>query len=516
MKNKLFLKLYALVCCVGMCLFLQYRVVFALDLSVNFATKDKDNQESIQQQDVLYAKEETEKKIRKKISDTKLIEVLHLCIEAKDYKTITIKSSLTPQFTEVIDTQKELTKEGLFYFKIFQNAVYTIVANDGQETKTIEVPVTIIGMLGERDTEKPIILSLDYKEGNFVLDTIDFKPGLYGIFEDNDSMNQILDLSKFGNKAKVTHKKESGGYWIRIYDKDDNYRECKLTGLEPRVKSCYKKDTKVKLKVLDSIGLWKITEKPDGKTIKNLSGKESEVTINISSKDVPCIYVYNHANNYKKIELEEYLDEPEVTKAVKSGKNVALVAKDPVGLSKITETVDGDSILKLMGKNVTVRFNLSNEDVEDIYVYDEFNNIAKIHLDVDEEGPDVSVKKEGNDYVVYASDEESGIWKITEASTDKILKNYMKDKYPAFVTETLDGLNENEEYSIKVYDYVGNSTLVKVKDVQEEVIEEPKEEVIEEGTEKTTEEPKEEAIEEGTEKTTEEPKEEVIEENANV
>lgn len=458
MKNKFFSKFSKVVHVVGIsviCLLLQVKAVCALDVSVDFATKDKDNQESIQQNDVLYAKEDTEDKIRKKISDTKIIEFLHLCIQASDYKTITLRNSLTPQFIEVIDTNDVVKEEGVYYYKVCDNAVYTIEVTDGENTRTLDVPVTMIGSLGERDTEKPIIISLDYADGNFILETIDFKPGLYGIFEDNDSMNQIVDLSECGNKATVVHKKDSGGYWVRIYDKDDNYRECKLTGLEPRVKYCYKKDTRVKLKVVDSIGLWKITEEPDGEIIKDLQGKEMELTINLSSENTPCIYIYNHANNYKKIELEEYLEEPEVLKAFKSGKNATLIAKDPVGLLKITETIDGEPILKLMGKNVTVRFNLSSEDVSDVYVHNEFNNVSKVHLDVDENKPLVNVQKRNDVFVISAKDDESGIWKITEASTDKVINNYMRQDYPVDVTE------EIEENEVKVYDYAGNVAVVK-------------------------------------------------------
>lgn len=458
-KNKVFSKVCLIFFCFLFFVIMLEKETFALELSVEFATKDKDNQGYIEQDGVIYAKKATQEEIRKKISDTRKIDFIHLCINAKDYKDVTIKNSLEPKFIDVIDSKDKNISEGTYYYKVTKNAVYTVEISDDKEKVSVDVPVDIIGMLGERDTERPVILSLEYNEGNFVIEVIDFNPGLDGIYEDEDTMNKIVDLSSYGNKATVTHKKEHGGYWIRIYDGDDNYRLCKLTETEPRVSYCYKKDNRVKLKVLDSIGLWKITETEDGEPIKMLEGKEKELTFNISSSDVPFIYVYNHANNYQKIELEEYLGTPEISKAYKNSETVTLTAKDPVGLSKVTETVDGETLLNLMGKNITVRFNLTDSVIEDIYVHDEFDNMTKVHLEEDNTEPVVNVSKKENGYIITASDEESGIWKIADDFTGKIIKNYTRKDYPKTITEKIDNV-ESLETGIRVYDYAGNYAVV--------------------------------------------------------
>ena len=438
------------------------RVVLAMEASVNFVTSDKDNEIDVRKGRQIYAKKNTQDEIKRKISNTRIIDFIYLAIEAKDYKSITIKNDINPKFEDIIDLNDEITSEGVFYYKVTTNAIYTVEVSDGEKTYDIDVPIKIIGEFGERDTESPIILSLSYNEGNFILEAMDFNPGLYGIFYDNEDMEQIVDLTGFGNKATVCQKKDSGGYWIRVYDGDDNYKPVRLTGITPRIGYCYKKGDTLKLKVYDSLGLWKITEQEDGEPIQLIGGKEAEITTKLPSTEVPCIYVYNHANNYSKVDLEDYLEEPTIVSAFKNKAKAVLTVKSPVGLLKITENMDGDTLQRLMGKNITVRFNLSSEEVTDVYVYDEFKNIAKVELNDDEEGPEVSIKEKEDGYVLMAKDENSGIWKITDATTNKLIKHYIKQEYPKTIIEKVADLVDKETI-LRVYDYVGNYSEILVK-----------------------------------------------------
>ena len=184
-------KMVLILCCFTVmcaCLFFNAKNTFALGLSVEFVTKDKDNQWDVEKDEPIYAKEPTQEKIKTRISDTRRIDFIYLCIQANDYTSVTIKNDLQPAFIEVLDTSENITQEGFYYYKITKNATYIIQAQDGEDSFYVDIPVTIIGEFGERDTESPVILSLEYNEGNFILEAIDFKPGLYGIFEDNDDM----------------------------------------------------------------------------------------------------------------------------------------------------------------------------------------------------------------------------------------------------------------------------------------------------------------------------------------
>ena len=462
-KNK-FNVVLVLCCFAIMCgtILSDNKVAFALDASIDFVTRDKDNENDVEKEATIYAKKATQEEIRRKISDTRIINFIYLSIEAKDYKNIKVKNNINPMLEDVITTNDEIVEKGTFYYKVNSNGVYTVEISDGENTCEIEVPITIIGEFGQRDTEPPIILSLKYEEGNFILEALDFEPGLYGIFYDNDDMERIVDLSDAGNKATVHQMKDSGGYWIRVYDGDDNYKVVKLTGLEPRISYCYKKGNALKLKVYDSVGLWKITDKEGGEPIQEISGKEIETTISLPSEDVSCIYVYNHANNYSKMELEDYLEEPTIINACKSGKNAVITAKSPVGLLRITEEKFGDSIQQLMGKNITVRFNLSDEEITSVYVYDEFKNIATVELVEDNQKPEVSLEEGEDGYVLMAKDDESGIWKITDANTNNLIKHYIKQEYPETIIEKVADLTDEETTTLRVYDYVGNYTDIAV------------------------------------------------------
>ena len=114
-----------------------------------------------------------------------------------------------------------------------------------------------------------------------------------------------------------------------------------------------------------------------------------------------------------------------------------------------------------MGKNVTARFNLSDDKITNIYVYDEFENVAKVDLKDELICPTAKITKEGEEYVLTAFDEASGIWKITDASTDRLLKHYINKDYPTTIIEKLSDLPDVRD-GVAVYDYAGNRVVCNI------------------------------------------------------
>ncbi|MBP5426816.1 MAG: hypothetical protein J6Y29_02840 [Clostridiales bacterium] len=250
---------------------------------------------------------------------------------------------------------------------------------------------------------------------------------------------------------------------VTIYDAVNNTSTLTLDTSEPSVTRAYRKGTNVVIEATDTeSGLWKITESVGGAAKVTLSGTSGIAKFTVSS-GVTTVYVYDHAGNYKEVDLSsEYTAEPQVSVAYGNGEYTITATAANTGLWKIIDA--GGTVLPSTSYNGEASYSDYPTTSQTyrargplptgtVYIYDAVSNITQ--LDLDNLGPTIRrAYKKGSNALIEATDTDSGLYKITE-STD----------VDAQTNAQLTGTNQSVRFTMSgqtayVYDQAGNYVIV--------------------------------------------------------
>ncbi|MBP5426749.1 MAG: hypothetical protein J6Y29_02495 [Clostridiales bacterium] len=170
---------------------------------------------------------------------------------------------------------------------------------------------------------------------------------------------------------------------------------------------------------------------------------------------------YGGVYNYGTAEAsEEYRNTCNITRAYKWGTN-AIITVDDVGqgLDKITETIGGNTVAELVQDSQTVVFTLSSNSIDCVYIYDKNGTYEKVDLIEDETKPLVRRRRSNNQLILEVQDNESGLWKIENATDNYVIKDYTEYNYP----RNIQYYTVPSKYSqIRVYNALGNYETVEL------------------------------------------------------
>ena len=242
--------------------------------------------------------------------------------------------------------------------------------------------------------------------------------------------------------------------------------------MAPNVTRAYKKGTTVVIETSKSnpdsnvtlAGLWKITESTEQNApIKaSLSGLSQVVQFTLSSDAVTTVYVYDHAGNYKQVNLTEYTTLPEASVSYANGEYTITARAQSAGLWKMTD-VNGN-VLSSTDYNGEANYTNSYPTEEMTYrakgpislakvcVYDAVGSMNELDLDTAE--PNVArAYKKGTAAIVEVSDSGAGLWKITESTTQDVAINTLLSGTSQVTQFTL---SDSDVSTVYVYDKGGN------------------------------------------------------------
>ena len=313
------------------------------------------------------------------------------------------------------------------------------------------------------DNVVPTCDSITYDQGTYTIKVTDSDSGLWKIADTSGTALTGGDYSSSYPKTQTTYTGTGPVAKIMLYDAAGNHKEVSLDNVEPSIQRAYKKGTSAIIEASDTgSGLWKITESVGGAAKVTLSGTSDIVKFTVSS-GVTTVYVYDHAGNYKEVDLSsEYTEEPQVSVAYGNGEYTITATAANTGLWKIIDA--GGTVLPSTSYNGEASYSdypTSSQTYRargpvptgTVYIYDAVSNITQ--LDLDNLGPTIRrAYKKGSNAFIEATDEGSGLYKITE-STDA----------DAQANAQLTGTNQSVRFTMVgqtayVYDQAGNYVIV--------------------------------------------------------